>query len=373
MISTDCSKLYELAQLWVDQVEDSVRDVLHAIQQQLRDKPNWKTDYDGVFQVRNHSYSQLIHILDVRRYDAQPYELWVAKPWSMSAKAAISHAASAIRHLKEMNVLKQQVATHTHKTRVLPGGGGSGNDESLLVLSPEARSRIYSPDGVLKHYHACQFLSFSPSMELSSVPTKMIRVDVLGTDVYSEDGCSQLSDSHYYAASIDGGGVSVDTNSSNRALLTGSQAGSKPSTIPSTPSMERSLARNHNVTVLTKSKASFHSSPSETKSSSSPGLEFKDLQSTHNKSQSSSRVVHALGLLNCGGCKRDPPDDSRTMTDPTLLDTTTVGLQMGGPTWRAAWEEELSVVHSVAHLSVHSESAPLLQNRGASRGWRFEI
>jgi hypothetical protein len=342
--------------------------VLHAIQDQLRDKPSWKTDYDGLFQVRNHSYSQLIHILDVHRYDAQPYELWVAKPWSMSAKATVSYAAGAIQRLKEMSVLKHQ-APNPHR-RPLPGVR-VGGDESLLVLSPEARSRIYAPEGVLKHYHACQFLSFSPSMEPPAVPTRTIRVDVLGTDAYSEDGCSQLSDSHYYAASNDGGGMSVDSSSGNRALLNGSQAGSRPSTIPSTPSLRRALSKTNADTTNPSSR---HHAVS-IKSASPSGRELADLESNAQKSPASSRVVHAFSLLNCGGCKRDPPDDLKTLADPTLLDATTVGLTAGGPTWRAAWEEELSVVHSVGHQSVQSERAPLLQHRGAmsSRSWRFEI
>lgn len=345
--------------------------MLHAIQDQLRDKPNWKTDYDGLFQVRNHSYSQLIHILDVHRYDAQPFELWVAKPWSMSAKATVSYAASAIHRLKEMNVLNHHAPNPLR--RPLPGVS-VGGDESLLVLSPEARSRIYAPEGILKHYHACQFLTFSPSMEPPTVPTRTIRVDVLGTDVYSEDGCSQLSDSHYYAASNDGGGMSVDSSSCNRALLSGSQAGSRPSTIPSTPSIRRTLSKSHRGATNPGSRC--HGRSNTIKSASPSGREPMDLKSRAQASPPSSRVVHAWSLLNCAGCKRDPPDDSRTLTDPTLLDTTTVGLAGGGgPTWRAAWEEELSVVHSVGHQSVQSERAPLLKHRGAtsSRSWRFEI
>lgn len=385
------SKLYELAQLWVDQVEDSVRDVLHAIQHHLRDKQNWKTDYDGLFQYRNQSYSQLIHILDVNRYDAQPYELWIAKPWSMSAKATIGHAAGAIQHLRDINVLRQESSATKHRDGSNNGLGAHGSAavvhgvESLLVLSREARARIYAPDGVLKHYHACQFLSFSPALESQHpVPTNTIRVDVLGTDAYSEDGCSQLSDSHYYAASVShdegtgdgggGGGFSVHSgSSSNRALLSGSQACSGPSTLPSTPSLTRTLSRNHHVTSSSKLKQGSTSKKEDVNRNSKSQ---KDLELHPHKSQSTSRGVNAWSLLSCAGCKRDAPEDSKTVTDPTLLDATTVGpmMLMGGPTWRAAWEEELSVVNSVAP-SVQSERAPLLQNLGAtgSRGWRFEI
>jgi hypothetical protein len=380
----------------VDQVEDSVRDVLHAVQNHLRDKQNWKTDYDGLFQYRNHSYSQLIHILDVNRYDAQPYELWIAKPWSMSAKATVGHAAGAIQHLRDINVLRQESSSSRHHrdgsnnglgSHGMPHGAGAaahGGEESLLVLSREARSRVYAPGGVLKHYHACQFLSFSPAMESQqpAVPTKTIRVDVLSTDAYSEDGCSQLSDSHYYATSVShdegtgdgGGGLSMhSSSSSNRALLSGSQACSGPSTLPSTPSLTRTLSRNHHVTTSSKSNVSFPSKAPDS-NRNSKGQKVVDVHP--HKPTPSSRGANAWSLLNCAGCKRESPEDSKTVTDPTLLDATTVGptMLMGGPTWRAAWEEELSVVNSVAP-SVQSERAPLLQNLGStgSRGWRFEI
>jgi hypothetical protein len=78
-------KVYELMQIWVDKYVDFVRDVVHTMQQSIPDK--WKHAYDGVFQMQgNKKFSQLINILSLEKYDAQPYEVWIAKPWSMTAK-----------------------------------------------------------------------------------------------------------------------------------------------------------------------------------------------------------------------------------------------------------------------------------------------
>jgi hypothetical protein len=77
-------KVYELMQIWVDKSIDFVRDVVHTMQQSIPDK--WKHAYDGVFQMRGNKFTQLINILCLEKYDAQPYEVWIAKPWSMTAK-----------------------------------------------------------------------------------------------------------------------------------------------------------------------------------------------------------------------------------------------------------------------------------------------
>jgi hypothetical protein len=77
-------KSYELMQIWVDKSTDSVRDVVQTMHHSIPDK--WKLDYDGIFQMRGNRFTQLINILSLEKYDAQPYELWIAKPWSMTAK-----------------------------------------------------------------------------------------------------------------------------------------------------------------------------------------------------------------------------------------------------------------------------------------------
>ncbi len=75
---------YELMQIWVDRTIDSIRDLVHALQHKLPDK--WKQAYDGIFQARGHRFTQLINIIRLVKYDIQPHEILVAKPWSMPAK-----------------------------------------------------------------------------------------------------------------------------------------------------------------------------------------------------------------------------------------------------------------------------------------------
>lgn len=77
---------YEIMQVWIDRAVDSVRDVVQAVQRGIPEQ--WKTAYDGIFQMRGNRFTQLIHILRMAKYDIQPHEILVAKPWSMTAKVA---------------------------------------------------------------------------------------------------------------------------------------------------------------------------------------------------------------------------------------------------------------------------------------------
>lgn len=96
---------YELMQLWVDRGLDSIRDVMQALQRNLSHQhqshqhqeiqsqqtklpstSSWKQAYDGIFQVRGHRFTQLINIIRLVKYDVQPQEILVAKPWAMTAK-----------------------------------------------------------------------------------------------------------------------------------------------------------------------------------------------------------------------------------------------------------------------------------------------
>ena len=79
-------QVYELMQIWVDRSIDSIRDLIQVLQHKL--PVNWKQAYDGLFQVRGHRFTQLINIIRLVKYDIQPHEILVAKPWSMAAKVA---------------------------------------------------------------------------------------------------------------------------------------------------------------------------------------------------------------------------------------------------------------------------------------------
>jgi hypothetical protein len=75
---------YELLQIWIDRAVDSVRDVVQAVQRGIPSA--WKLSYDGIFQIRGNRFTQMIHILKMAKYDIQPNEILIAKPWSMTAK-----------------------------------------------------------------------------------------------------------------------------------------------------------------------------------------------------------------------------------------------------------------------------------------------
>ena len=246
-------KIYELMHLWVDVSTDTVRDVLHAIQQSLGES-RWRLDYDGLFQVRNNHFSQLIHILNISKYDVQPYELWVAKPWSMAAKHTVGYAGELLNHLKQLGVLTYYKAamgnnsnkkknSHNKSFGSSSSSSSSNNNnnnnllppkppadgDACLVLSPEAKSRIYVPEGILKHHHACQFLTFSPPFESQIV-------DVLSDQVIVVDdgSTSQLSESQlgYGLSSVsfeDNGSLAASSVNNNNNLNGNNSSNNKDS------------------------------------------------------------------------------------------------------------------------------------------------
>lgn len=76
-------KSYELMQLWLDTETDTVRDVLQTLRQTI---PNtWNQDYDGLAQFRRGRLSQLINCFRIQQFAVVPFEIWVAKPWALSA------------------------------------------------------------------------------------------------------------------------------------------------------------------------------------------------------------------------------------------------------------------------------------------------
>jgi len=152
---------YELMQIWVDRSIDSIRDLVQVLQHKLPVK--WKQAYDGLFQVRGHRFTQLINIIRLVKYDIQPHEILVAKPWSMTAKVTITIAGSAIRHLTRLGVIATDC--NDDKERCRNRRQQPRNDDSPLVLSKVAQDRAYFPEGILDHHHAMQFITFSPSFE----------------------------------------------------------------------------------------------------------------------------------------------------------------------------------------------------------------
>jgi hypothetical protein len=142
-------KLYEILRIFVDIETDSVRDVLQSLRKNLPE--SWKQDYDGLLQLRGGEAQQMIHCLSIQHYETQPFECWMAKPWSMSAKMANKVGLSLVDHLRKLGMLSNSKCY--------------SEDETLVVLTREAVSRIYEPFGSFDHYHAKSYVSFSPPFE----------------------------------------------------------------------------------------------------------------------------------------------------------------------------------------------------------------
>jgi hypothetical protein len=173
-------KTYELMQLWVDSHEDTVRDVLHAIQRHLaKTKTSWRQDYDGLFSIRNHKYTQLIHLLNISKYDPKPYEVWIAKPWAMANKITQMHASDVLILLRNMELARYYVLKQKRSFAVL-----RKSEEHILQLTSEARERRYTQGPLLRHYHAGQFLSFSPLFQPKVVIVQGL--DILGGGIEKE-------------------------------------------------------------------------------------------------------------------------------------------------------------------------------------------
>jgi hypothetical protein len=166
---------YEILRIFVDIEMDNVRDVLKSIRQNLPNK--WKQDYDGLLQFRSEVPSQLINCLSVQHYDVQPFECWIAKPWSVSAKTAGHCGESLIYHLKHLGVLVDTKAA----------------EDTIVKLSEVAEARIYEPDGTLDHYHAKQYLTFSPPFEMEMAALLKRHVAATATDDLSNTSRSRGS------------------------------------------------------------------------------------------------------------------------------------------------------------------------------------
>ena len=228
LILMDPHKLwYELLQLWIDTSIDTVRDILQTInkniadhhhhQQQQQSGGYWKQDYDGLFQIRNNHFSQLIHVLPAGKYDIVPGEIWICKPWSMTSKQTVHFASTLLNHLKQLQILQYRkcseygpiwnqwklfrttTTTTSHGTTTTSSHNNNNKlDDTVLVLSKKATQRLYVPGGILKHHHACQFLSFVPPLER---PEDVVSVPVNTTKTLTPNDCSLstasgLSDSH---------------------------------------------------------------------------------------------------------------------------------------------------------------------------------
>jgi hypothetical protein len=98
---------YEIVQAWIDPRRDTGQDILLSLQSALSEHPTWP-DYDGLFSVSINStterfpkfrLNELIHVVDVAKYNARPFELWVAKPSSASTAITNDFASALLSQL----------------------------------------------------------------------------------------------------------------------------------------------------------------------------------------------------------------------------------------------------------------------------------
>ena len=105
----------------------------------------------------------------------------------------IAYATSVIRHLTNIQVINPDEEDKAGQRLFRPK-----SEDGPLLLSREAQKRIYSPDGVLNHHHATQFLSFSPPFD-SKFQTKFQSNE----DAFSVSNISSISGSvHQFQGSL---------------------------------------------------------------------------------------------------------------------------------------------------------------------------
>ena len=330
-------KQYELMQIWIDVAVDTVRDVLQTIQQNLN---GWKQDYDGLFQIRNNRFNQIINVLPVSKYDVRPQEVWLAKPWGMPTRNAMNFAASLLKYLRDIEMVANSVPD-----RKSPGRSVTVKvEDEVLLLSQTAQERMFLPQGILKHHHALQFLCFSPPFE------KSVRVDVLaGGSVASEEDslfAESLSSSKCLTSSVDSGKPPLPPRTIHSVDLSSNRTPQDPTKQIETDG-NRSTDRNKISFQLPDPDLSFRTTRLNSISSDSTDKH----NNLRQKTTSSDPNCCFSSIFSTINCNRRRQQRDREPTEEVLN-------AAEEPTWCAAWEdssftEDRSVITS-------SSNQPLL-------------
>ena len=313
---------YELMQIWVDRANDSIRDLVQVLQHKL---PNqWKQAYDGLFQVRGNRFTQLINIIKLTKYEIQPNEILIAKPWAMAAKVTITVAGSAIRHLTRIGVIESDGNNRKYTQQ-------QRNDYAPLLLSRLAQDRAYFPEGILDHHHATQFITFSP-------PFEFLNNDIYDDMEHASNDSVALSG---YAASQESTGRRHDAHSSSFASENSNTKRDKLDKSPE-KSKPRGVRRATN-SIQTKDQKQqpldfYHNS--DTSSTTCGGGCFSKLNCFRNRSSK--------------GKTRNSDDPMRHISMATLTEEEE-------KRWLAYSMKPIDEDQSLANASVVSMSAPLLR------------
>mmetsp|Transcript_15868 Transcript_15868/g.36584 ORF Transcript_15868/g.36584 Transcript_15868/m.36584 type:complete len:603 (-) Transcript_15868:66-1874(-) len=349
---------YELMQIWVDRANDSIRDLVQVLQHKLPVK--WKQAYDGLFQVRGHRFTQLINIIRLVKYDIQPHEILIAKPWATTAKVTIAFAGSAIKHLTQIGV----ITTDNNDPSNTGRGGRSPrsqpkNEDAPLLLSKRAQDRAYFPEGILSHHHAMQFITFSPPFEAS------IDNDTghsSRTGISDEDPIPELSSPHGNEKSISdsfddpyssllGSNNYDQQNHSKKSLMSGMRG----STSSLTRRSSRSLAKRGDSRATANQSGSYANLKSPT--SSEGNLEGNEDES---------KCGDLLAKLNC--FKKTSNSTGRRSNAKSLRETSLTSLSEDEEKeWLAYSMKPIVEDRSLAGGSIVSMSEPLLSQRRHGR------
>lgn len=76
--------IFEIIRLFTDSEIDSAKNIVDIVQDSIPNR--WKPSCDGIFQKRGTTFTQLINILKLRKYDIQPNEILIGKPMYMTSR-----------------------------------------------------------------------------------------------------------------------------------------------------------------------------------------------------------------------------------------------------------------------------------------------
>lgn len=295
-------KKYELMQLWMDPTTDTVKDVLLAV---TRNSTNaWKQDYDGLFQVRNNHFAQLINVLSAGHYDVVPHEVWVAKPWSMSAKVTVSYASTLLNHLKRVGALEYKTASDFSSKwkQLVPKSSPKRLNDSILVLSRLAQQRLYVPEGILKHHHAFQFLSFAPPFEQPS-PVEIGDASSSVASALSDSIVEEVADP--LSLSRNPSRDFSDTDSTFSTTGTHSPDPKRPYTTKSIPCDASHVTRESAYMIRQQRNA--------------PLRHYLPNSSSSGSSHEQSRISRLLNVLNCAKQQHSADSSGKPLLEPPPL------------------------------------------------------
>ncbi len=323
------SKIYELMQLWIDAQFDTVRDILHSIQSSVGER--WRQDYDGMLQWRNQHWNPFTVS------QVHPFELLVAKPWSMPAPTTIAHASAALQRFLHLGVV-QTVEPNLIRPSVKQPA------ESYVRLSPRAQSRIHVRGEVFQHHHACQFLSFSPPFE---EPAIEVRVDVLGADEASSCVSNDVPVATVFTAQreLQPTQVRVETSQIIHNEKNKNEISRTPETVPCSDSIFQQPIASEEERFI------------EQFDTEEPIRKFRE----HPRRR---RLKDVIELFKCQPCRieQDMESSQRTL----WLDQTPSYRDAERPLWESVWEFD-------GNESVVSETEPLLFTNSSDLAYQLEL